>query len=634
MREVVRYLTAEKLELFLKIPFLLHINAPGYPGYVDAGTTGFFGIFNFEQSGFFKTAMKQSLFPKSIQEHIKVDKPLINALYHIGSLGTFTQGAGSDFDYWVMVDKKRFSHEMTANLNRKLDSIVRYSREKYQQQVTFFIMDSRTTGNDHLKTGPSDDIIGIPKVFLKEEFYRTYLMIAGKIPLWSVLPQQVDNQYDLQRMTRQVLSMHTDIIDLGQLETVPFSDILKGLLWHICKSVEDPIKALIKATLIFSYRFGRKEHRTLLCESIKKRYVDAGIDDYSVDPYKAVFDRILEYHSLCDPDGIHLIKNAVFFRLCEYPNVKLPQKGSPKHQLLTHYMRNWRLKNNQIDKLLAYESWSESEKLLLEKAVLQRLAQMFNLAMQQTEQPEHRFDIKNAGPAWEILKNKTRMRLYRDKHKIPSASTYLKSQNINLLVIEQISGGWRLSGGIQNKDGLTELYTHKQFAMLFGWVLENSLYRRRTAQFKGRIAFKLFDTPCRTVGFDALYLAASPVKPLSERVFLKKPVCLKQLVFLFFNADPGGAGLFYAELLFINSWGELYTDEVCFDRHLSVKEKLTLLVDKMSQQADQGVRLLVYQFTAAYVQDIDFDLKKMFENATGLHVCANQHPRKPYLDRI
>jgi len=60
MREAIRYLAPKKLEIFIKIPFLLHINSPQYPGYIDAGISPH-GIWNFENSGFYKEALKTKL---------------------------------------------------------------------------------------------------------------------------------------------------------------------------------------------------------------------------------------------------------------------------------------------------------------------------------------------------------------------------------------------------------------------------------------------------------------------------------------------------------------------------------------------------------------------------------------------
>jgi len=111
MREAIRYLTPEKLEIFIKIPFFLHINSPGYPGFSDSGMSSH-GIWNFVNSGFYKEAAPTRLFPKSIIETVENDTAAILGLYHIGSLGTFTQSKGSDFDFWIMIDKKKFSKKV------------------------------------------------------------------------------------------------------------------------------------------------------------------------------------------------------------------------------------------------------------------------------------------------------------------------------------------------------------------------------------------------------------------------------------------------------------------------------------------------------------------------------------------
>jgi len=151
MREALRYFTEKKLQLFLKIPFYLHINSPNYPGCINTKSKPY-GIWNFEKSGFYREAVASQFFPKSIVETIRSDNPAILGLYHIGSLGTFTQSIGSDFDYWVMIDKKTFSKERYDSLEKKLDAIVGYCREKHDQKVSFFIMDQNDTRLNEYRT--------------------------------------------------------------------------------------------------------------------------------------------------------------------------------------------------------------------------------------------------------------------------------------------------------------------------------------------------------------------------------------------------------------------------------------------------------------------------------------------------
>ncbi|MCP4720328.1 MAG: adenylate cyclase, partial [Desulfobacteraceae bacterium] len=339
------------------------------------------GIHNFEQSGFYNEVLKQSLLPENAISRYKAIDPCVQGFYHIGSLGTFTQSAGSDFDYWVIIDKKKFSDMRYYNLEKKLDHILKFSRESYDQEVTFFIMDQENIQKNCYARFNEQETLTAPKIFLKEEFYRTFLMIAGKIPFWTILPSQSDTDIYTALVKNissiaQLKPISREFIDLGNIEIPGPQDIIKGLLWHICKARFDPVKALIKASMIFSTGFDQPDQTGLLCDAIKTRYAKAGIDDYHADPYKMLFDRILKFHQKRDTKGLNLIKNVIFFRLCGYPKVSLPEIGSPKRQLLDWYIRNWNLNQSQVNKLLSYITWAEPEKLLLEKTIINRLAFM------------------------------------------------------------------------------------------------------------------------------------------------------------------------------------------------------------------------------------------------------------------
>ena len=154
-------------------------------------------------------------------------------------------------------------------------------------------------------------------------------------------------------------------------------DIYQGIRWHICKSKEDPVKALLKATMILSHTTTEKNSGMLLCDELKQKFAKAGIDDCESDPYKIMFDRVLNYHKVHAPDGLKLIKTAIFLRLCSYPEVKLPEPGSPKKQLIDKYIRTWNILPSHIKKLMSYQNWPEEGKQLLDTTLIQRLAGMY-----------------------------------------------------------------------------------------------------------------------------------------------------------------------------------------------------------------------------------------------------------------
>jgi len=633
MRETIRYLAPEKLEVFIKIPFLMHINSQQYPGYIDNSVSSH-GIWNFENSGFYKEIVKTKVFPKSIIETNKIDNPAILGFYHIGSLGTFTQSADSDFDYWVIIDKKKYSKERYDNLEKKLDAILKYSRETYNQEVTFFIMDKKDIKNNCYASFKGEETLIAPKIFLKEEFYRTYLMIGGKIPIWSVLPDshalQTDITLNMDGVTRQILSMYDDLIDLGQIDSIPIEDVLKGLLWHICKSRSDPVKAVIKATMVFSYGYGQITSQLLLCEKVKQGYSKAGIDNYNVDPYKFLFDRILEFYQTEDPKNINLIKNAIFFRLCGYPEVNMPSKNTPKRYLLDRYIRTWNLNKNQVEKLLSYSNWSESEKLLLEKTLINLLAQMYNHAIQKTGKIKDLCDKETDKKNWIILKNKTRERLQKRPNKIPECTTYLKRRDILRLNIIKQSNLWELSILTKTGQRTDQIYQHSHFLNILGWILENQLYRRYTATITLDADLKLFEAINKPIDIDKIYMAFQPLKPLSDTIFEFDASWSKTVILLSYDNNT----INKAEFLISNTWGELFFETIAFVQKTHRKKQCNQIANLMFKYSGHDSRFFIYQFSNTHDSNIVYQLKKAYNDLTGQDGKEIKIKGKPYLDRL
>jgi adenylate cyclase class 1 len=633
MREAIRYFTQKKLEIFIKIPFLLHINSPQYPGFTEGNELSH-GIFNFKNSGFYKEAVQKKIFPKSIIENIEIRTPSVIGFYHIGSLGTFTQSKGSDFDYWVIIDKKKFSKDRYHSLERKLDAILKYSREAYDQEVTFFIMDQKDIKNDCYAPFRGEETLTAPKVFLKEEFYRTFLMIAGKIPVWAVLPEAADRQMNQEGVTAQVLSMYDDLIDLGQIDKIPLEDVFKGLLWHICKSREDPVKAIIKATMIFSYGVNQADPSFLLCEKIKQGYAGAGIDDYGVDPYKALFDRILEFQEKEDPKGVNLIKNTIFFRLCHYPDVKIPDKNTPKRYLLDEYIRKWKLTKNQVTKLLSYSTWSEAEKLLLEKTFIQRLAQMYNQAIHKSGKGENGFDKGIEKRNWAILKNKTRERLRKNPKKIPECSTYLKRKNFVRLDIVRKLNAWELSVLTKTDERMDPLYKHSHLLGVLGWIIENKLYRRHTATMNFHTDLSLFESVDTPIDADKLYMSFQPLKPLSDKCYENEASWSKMMILLLYEPHEGKNKIHKAEFLMANTWGELFIEAIGFAPGTQRQDICHQIAQRMTTYPGRNLRFFMYQLTDSRDPEIVYQIKKAYNALLPPDKKGVRLEKKPYLDRL
>lgn len=624
MRETLRYLSASKLALFIEIPFLIHTNLPDFPGFVHSDTHPN-GIFRFENSGFYKAAQEKNQIPHTSVPDMAITDPAVLALYHMGSLGTCTQSAGSDFDYWIIIDKTCFSDQRYYDFEKKLNHIVKYSRDIYHQKVTFFIMDHRDIRQNCYASFNDKETMTAPKFFIKEEFYRTFLMIAGKIPYWAILPVNGDgttykNLIQTFVTDKSLMPLEAEFIDLGHVTAPTIEDIMKGLLWQICKSVSDPIKALIKGTMIYAAGNNFPKNVHLLCDEIKNGYARAGIDDYQVDPYKSLFDRIITFYETDDPKGVELIKNAIFFRLCGYPLVKQPEIGSPKRQLLDHYIRTWNLKKVQINKMLEFQNWPESEKLVLEKTIVNRLAFMVKQVKETISQSGQVLNtLITEKRNFSILTHKTMKSLKAHEHKIPICSSFLKHQHVHLFLFTQKGvGEWQVHGFLTAGQDPMLLYRHSHLLGAVGWVLGNQIYDRYNTEIKIDTQRQLFESYARAVDPDKLYMVLQPLTPLSDKSYETNARWTKLLTLLLYGSPKNKENrLEKVEFLALNSWGEIFVEAMDIKMDIKNGEKTGFTVDtarkiaqKISGYDTAGLYTYFFQLSGAHDPEIVFQIKQ------------------------
>ena len=224
LRELIRYLPEEKLDLFHTIPLLVHMNSPDLPGYVDHPLTPH-GVYRFFDSGFWKFA-KNRLRIKGEDVHTYVLKrSYVRGLYLMGSSGTLGQTEYSDFDYWVAIDKGSLSKTQRALLRQKLDNIRDWSKKTYGHDLSFFVVDVEQIRQNDFSGIHEEGSGTAQKSLLKEEFYRTFILIVGQIPFWALLPPGLnDAEHRDWIETALLLSgddfVSDDYVDLGNLTSV------------------------------------------------------------------------------------------------------------------------------------------------------------------------------------------------------------------------------------------------------------------------------------------------------------------------------------------------------------------------------------------------------------------------------
>ncbi|MCK5227608.1 MAG: adenylate cyclase, partial [Desulfobulbaceae bacterium] len=182
-----------KADIYFKVlPFLLHSNYPDLPGYIEDEKC-LFGIHRFQPEKVLDFELFRKFFPKStaLSERTPspfTENPCIHSLKTIGSIGTVAQTTKSDCDYWVSVKNDELGPEGLELLSQKCKAIEEWALER-DTEVYFFLMDIDQTRENSFDSAAEEESAGSAlKLLLKDELFRTHIMVAGKMPLWWLIP--------------------------------------------------------------------------------------------------------------------------------------------------------------------------------------------------------------------------------------------------------------------------------------------------------------------------------------------------------------------------------------------------------------------------------------------------------------
>ncbi|MBU0994451.1 MAG: class I adenylate cyclase [Proteobacteria bacterium] len=590
LRELIRYLPPYKLKLFNTIPMMLHLNYPDFPGYVDSDIC-VQGIANFKGTGFYTQALIINQLNEADILPYMTESPLIVSLFHIGSAGTLTQSEKSDFDYWVIVDKKRIDEDKLTLLQDKLSRIEAYCYETYKQDVTFFVHDADHIRQNDFATVDVSSYGLAPRTVLKEEFYRTFIMVAGKMPYWAVLPSNLtDPEYNSYinyiATSPELASLTNDYIDLGNLYEIDVRECLGVILWQVYKARHDPVKSLVKASLIAHYYFYQNKDHPLLCNTIKLHFHEALLDNHRLDPYAMVFETIVTfYQGIMDQSGCDLIKDCIFLRLCGFPFVTLPKTDSPKGFLLKRYAREWQMKKAAVTRLVSYSTWPEVDKQAFEEKIFGKLSFLYELILRNQDEKLIGIDMSEFDLA--ILKNRTAAFLTKKPGKLTRCSTWLgKTKNQQIFLISdrghEDTAGWYLYSGMNTiiKESATLLLKNPDALKVVGWIIANHLYSEDGENIVFESGDDCFVLKNATTWVKDVIHFMQEGDTGDESVFLESPSWKNLYILLKPEPSAGNALPSGMELLIKNSWGEYFSDTVDLS-HIAIESEKCYKIAKV-----------------------------------------------------
>ncbi len=232
----------------------------------------------------------------------------IAAVYTIGSLGTVAQNRKSDVDVWICLAGSGPDKVMRSRVVMKCEGLSDWAREEYDLELHFFVMTMDEIRSNNFGMLSREGSGSAQALLLKEEFYRTVLLIGGRAPRWWSLPCRSCNGG-----VRPIPCPEMDArsCDLGEIHTIPKQEFFGASLWQIVGSARNPYKALLKLGLLEKYALQGASPHTLLSEAIKSNLLEGKQEIYQVDPYGLLYRELMQFYGrLGDREGCKLLKES------------------------------------------------------------------------------------------------------------------------------------------------------------------------------------------------------------------------------------------------------------------------------------------------------------------------------------
>src|SRR5471030_3300934 len=369
------------------LPLFFHVNHPLLPGYVSGSTPA--GLSNYEPDNNVLAEAQRLTRSFSYKPRHGSNPPRpIHGLFLMGSLGTLAQADQSDMDVWVCHAPDLSENEL-AELRKKCQLLEVWAASQGAEAHFFLIDPTRFVRGERDTQLSSEDCGTTQHYLLLDEFYRTAIWLAGRTPIWWLVPVYEESRYA--EFTHTLISKRfiraEDMLDLGHMAHIPPGEFIGAGLWQLFKGIESPYKSVLKLLLTEVYA---SEHPNVHFLSLRfKRAVFANqMDLDELDPYIVVYRRIEEYlKARNEPERLELVRRALYLKVNRKLSVGQRSTGWQR-RLLERLANEWGWDQRQLALLDSRSQWKVRQVASERRALVNELNYSYRFLTQfaRTEQ--------------------------------------------------------------------------------------------------------------------------------------------------------------------------------------------------------------------------------------------------------
>lgn len=547
------------------IPFLLCINNKKMPGYVEGDVP--LGIKNFSLDEDTKRYL-HGRYP-GITFHDFERGDFIKMFAVMGSVGTVAYNKKSDLDYWACIHKNAVSKEAFENFKKKVSLVQDWASKELEVPVHIFINDIEGVKSNIFAEDEEEAFGTTVGAVLKDEFFRSSIIISGKIPFWWVVPSFVkDDEYDALYAQIPDEMKRDDFIDLGNLYEISKEDFLGAALFQIIKSLGNPFKSILKIGVLEKYLFGKSDS-PLLSQKVKMHVLLSRLTNSILDAYLLMFDEVYDYYSqtLGDPAILQILKQNLYLKidpqLSKYLGIKDKKNIPYKVAVMFKYVHDWNWNIKIIQDMDNFDNWEFQRVMHFWDAVkkfmlisYQKIASQYNTLNLKKQMSESDFML---------LSRKIKSHFSVEENKIDKLITFKDTPAEPILYIEPINEGihevkWRLfkrNRSEKNVFTTTTLRTESDLVKLLVWLTVNNVYDHTVTRINIQSGYVRINQNLVVELLNQLSQFFSEKGKIKTHYYLKPAFNMLQCIILNFN-NEAAEHLDSLYHVYSTSWGEQY----------------------------------------------------------------------------
>jgi len=604
MLKAVKFNEENAVFFFKIVPFLLHVNSSDLPGYSPDPICPC-GIIKFTPSQTLTKEIFSRYFPKSSDLNPDTARPLprqayIHSVKTIGSIGTIAQTEKSDCDYWISVRFADFPENGIALLNQKCKEIEEWAMG-LGHEIHFFLMDLDQTRDNSFESRADDESAGSAlKLLLKDELFRTHILVAGKMPIWWLCPpglSETEYQNFVKALPDSEKINMESFVDLGYISNLPKSEIFGACLWQMNKALDSPFKSVLKFAYL-ELLMNDQQTLNLFSDRIKQLVTfpedlspenQLPIDD--IDPYLLLAKELVAFYQReeTSPKRDEFIRACLFMKTLEDIQSRKSKSGPNPHlQTIIALMKRWDLLPKDINHYLNFQFWSHQDRVAAGAMVHQYLGDTYKRLswyLRSFSKENSKLTITEEDIA--ILGRKLSSFYSKKPNKIeyiPSLSRQMMSQSDITLHLTLMDGKdtYFASQGDDEiiKDPNLLIKREDHLLRLLTWMMANGILTQKTHLHLTRNSLSMNLSDIQNLV--QTMLTTFPLinfTHISARELLSAEVIVRALAVINFDKSPvRGAKNIKSTIISTNSYGEYFLHD--YDTIAQYKNALRALLTK------------------------------------------------------